>query len=296
MLRMRRLIDMIRMDRVTDDPVAMLWHYCLGQLVEWKPGSDTEVIWKGASHRGVQWLHKVEFPRKQKRYIFAPQFEIRYNQAFEEVIRACADLKREGRTWVSEDYIRGMCRLNEMGFAHSYEAWQDGKLVGGAFGLQLGSLVTCDSMFHRVSNASKAAYGQTLVHLQNRGFKIVDTNGVAKHQVNYGEEWMPQWQFEKLLYDCVRDPSPPALVEGRPYPKMPWEIRAMLPALRAARKVARRLPWHKPQPPMPPTTTPTTTPGAEAQQGSTQFQPPDDGAARPDGGSGTPPSQAATTV
>jgi leucyl/phenylalanyl-tRNA---protein transferase len=292
---MRRLIDMIRMDRVTDDPVAMLWHYCCGQLVEWVPGSDTEVHWESATHRGVQWLDKVEFPRKQKRYIFSPQFEIRYNQAFEEVLRACADLKREGRTWVSEAYIRGMCALNEMGFANSYEAWHDGKLVGGAFGLQLGSLVTCDSMFHRMSNASKAAYGQTLVHLQKRGFKIVDTNGVAKHQVNYGEEWMPKWQFEKLLYEWVREENPPSFIEGRPYPGLPWEIKAMLPAMRVARAAARRLPWRKAQAAMP-SESPETTQGAEAQQGSTESPPPGDGAARPDGGSGTPPSQTATTV
>lgn len=70
-----------------------------------------------------------------------------------------------------------------MGFAHSYEAWHEGKLAGGGFGVQLGALICCDSMFHRVSNASKAAYGQTLFHLQKRGFKIVDTNGVANYQV-----------------------------------------------------------------------------------------------------------------
>ena len=80
---------------VTDDPFAMLWHYCCGQLVEWVPGSDTQVHWEAATHRGVQWLHKVKYPRKQKRYIFSPLFEIRYNQSFEEVLRACADLAVE---------------------------------------------------------------------------------------------------------------------------------------------------------------------------------------------------------
>ena len=112
-----------------------------------------------------------------------------------------------------------------------------------SLGLQLGSLVTCDSMFHRMSNSSKAAYGQTLVHLQKRGFKVVDTNGVASHQVNYGEEWVPQWRYEGLILACLREA--PSLTDGRPCPRLPWEVRALVPALRPARVVVKRLPWRR---------------------------------------------------
>jgi len=136
-----------------------------------------------------------------------------------------------------------MVALHKLGFAHSFEAWNEGKLVGGAFGVQLGSMISCDSMFHRMSNASKAAYGQTLVHLQKRGFKVVDTNGVANHQVNYGEEWIPQWRYERLILECLRES--PSLTDGRPNPPLPWEVRALIPALRPARKVLNRLPFLK---------------------------------------------------
>ena len=240
---------MIVSSRVSPDPVSVLWHYIRGQMCDWVNGSNGPVCWRGMTHRGVQWLNKVEFPRKQKRYIFSPLFEIRYNTRFEEVIRACADLSREGKTWISEDYIQGMVALNRMGFAHSYEAWNEGKLVGGAFGVQLGSIITCDSMFHRLSNASKAAYGQTLVRLQQRGFRLVDTNGVASHMVNYGEEWMHHWQYQKLALECLRDA--PSLTDDRPCPALPWEIRAMLPMLKVARKAAKLLPRRK-KPPTPP--------------------------------------------
>jgi leucyl/phenylalanyl-tRNA--protein transferase len=212
-------------------------------MVNWVNGESGPVRWTTGSHRGVQYLDKVQFPRKQKRYIFAPQFEIRYDTAFEEVARGCADPSREGKTWVSEELIRGLTALHKMGFAHSYEAWQDGKLVGGGFGVQLGSMISCDSMFHRVSNASKAAYGQTLVHLQKRGFKLVDTNGVADHQVNYGEEWLARWQFERQMFECLKER--PSLTDNRPYPQLPWEIRTLLPMLNPARKVLRRTPWTK---------------------------------------------------
>src|SRR5215212_3530145 len=216
----RRLLDMIASGHVSADPVAVLFHYVRGQMVNWVNGKNGPVHWVAGTHRGVQWLNKVEFPRKQKRYIFSPLFEIRHDTAFEQVVRGCADasLHHDAETWLSEAYIQGLLKLHQMGFAHSYEAWNEGKLVGGGYGIQLGSMISCDSMFHTMSNASKAAYGQTLVHLQNRGFKIVDTNGVAKHLVNYGEEWMPKWQFEKLLYDSLRDPNPPSFIEGRPYP------------------------------------------------------------------------------
>ena len=243
---MRRFIEMIRSNRVGQDPVAVLFHYLRGQMVNWVDGNDGPVHWVAGSHRGLQFLDKVEFPRKQKRYIFSPQFEIRYDTAFEEVMKGCADRSRdaENKTWISGDYLRGMVALHRLGFAHSWEAWHDGKLVGGAFGVQLGSMISCDSMFHRMSNASKAAYGQTLVHLQKRGFRIVDTNGVAAHQVNYGEEWVPHWRFEQLILECLRES--PSLTDDRPCPPLPWEVRALLPALRPARVLVRRLPWRKP--------------------------------------------------
>lgn len=238
---MFRLIDMLRRSCFTDDPVVALWHYACGRMADWEEGRAGAVTWSARSHRGVQWLHKVEFPRKQKRYIFSPLFDIRYNTAFEEVIRACAEsgVRKDGRTWIVEGFIRAMINLNQLGFAHSYEAWHEGKLVGGAFGVQLGSMVTCDSMFYRMSNASKAAYGQTLVRLQQRGFRVVDTNGVAQHMVNYGEVWMPQPQFQKLIGECLNDA--PSLTDDRPYPKIPWEIRAYLPVLRGLRFARSKL-------------------------------------------------------
>ena len=260
---MPRLLDFFRRSKFSDDPVVTLFHYAAGRMADWANGSDGKVIWTNRTHRGVQWLNKVEFPRKQKRYIFAPQFEIRYNTAFEEVLRACAEsgIAKENKTWIVEGYIRGMVNLNKLGFAHSWEAWTDGKLVGGCFGVQLGSLMTCDSMFYRTSNASKAAYGQTLVRLQERGFKLVDTNGVAKHQVNYGEEWMPQWQYEQVMRQCMADR--PTLVEGVEYPAIPASVRRLLPLARLTTKIAGKL-RRQPAPTPPPATAPAQEGGESA--------------------------------
>jgi leucyl/phenylalanyl-tRNA--protein transferase len=223
---------------ITADPLDILWHYANGEMPFWINGNDGPVGWVRGTHRGVQQLDKIEIPKSQRRYVFSPKFEVRYNQAFEEVVRECADLKREGKTFLTQDLIRGYVALNKLGFAHSYEAWCDGKLAGGGFGLQLGSLLTVDSLFHRVSNAAKAAYGQTLMRMRERGFRIMDTNVVSAHSVNYGEEWMRMWEYEVILRQALRES--PALVEGRPYPGLPWQIRYRLPLARLMRKVTQR--------------------------------------------------------
>src|SRR5260221_2107876 len=93
-------------------------------------------------------------------------------------------------------------------------------------------------MFHRVSNASKAAYGQTLHQIRGRGFRLMDTNVVAKHMVNYGEEWMPMWEYEQTLRVALRET--PSLTDDRPYPALSWQIRYGLPVARLLRKVTRR--------------------------------------------------------
>jgi hypothetical protein len=117
-------------------------------------------------------------------------------------------------------------------------------------------------MFHTMSNASKAAYGQTLVHAQKRGFKLVDTNGVATHQVNYGEEWVPRWRFRELIAESMKDR--PSLTDDRPCPELPWEVKAMLPALRVTRKVTARLPWFKEKPTAAPAAQGESAPGEAA--------------------------------
>jgi leucyl/phenylalanyl-tRNA--protein transferase len=224
---------------ITSDPIDILYHYANAEMPFWLNGTDGPVGWVRGTHRGVQRLDKIEIPKSQKRYVLSPKFEIRYNTAFEEVVRACADLKREGKTFLTEELIRGYLALNRLGFAHSYEAWADGRLAGGGFGLQLGSLLTIDSMFHRVSNSSKAAYGQTLLRIKDRGFRLMDTNVVASHLVNYGEEWMPMWEYEKTLESCLKES--PSLTDDHRYPPLPWQLRYRLPLVRLVRKLSNRL-------------------------------------------------------
>lgn len=226
-------------DAVTSDPMDILWHYANGQMPFWLNGHDGPIGWVRGTHRGVQRLDRIQISKSQRRYVYTDKFEIRYDVSFEEVVRACADMKREGKTFLSEELIQGYCALNKLGFAHSYEAWCDGKLAGGGFGLQMGSMLTIDSLFYRVSNAAKAAYGQTLLRMRERGFRLMDTNVVSPHQVNYGEEWMRMWEYEAILRDCLKET--PSLTDALPCPAMPRQIRYGLKVTRLMRKFSSKL-------------------------------------------------------
>ena len=106
------------------------------------------------------------------------QFEIRVDTAFPDVVESCADPTRDGR-WITADVIAAYTRLHELGWAHSVEAWRDGELQGGLYGLCLGGLFAGESMFHRATDASKCA----LVSLAERVFAAGDLRQIGRSPV-----------------------------------------------------------------------------------------------------------------
>jgi leucyl/phenylalanyl-tRNA--protein transferase len=227
---------------VRPDPWHILWHYANGRMPDFLNKQDGPVGWVRWSHRGVQPLDQIRFPDSQKRYIFSKKFEIRFNTVFAEVIRACADVSRFGKTWITPQLIDGLIALNKMGYAHSFEAWTteaNPQLAGGVWGVQIGSFITASSMFHRIPNATKAAYGRTLLHLKERGFTMVDTGMVPEHLVNYGSRYVPAWEFEAQLRTLLAQPR--TIKEGLRPPMLPFKLSLALPMARAARGITRRL-------------------------------------------------------
>lgn len=229
----------MRLHPVSSNPRHILLHYALGDFVGYIGAEGSPTSWFREKHRGVHLLKTIAVPKGQRRYVFSPKFEIRYNTAFERVLMGCADPSRTGFTWIIPPLMKGYMQLHEMGFAHSFEAWLNGELVGGCFGVQIGGYISVESMYHKVSHASKAAYGQTLMRLKERGFALVDSNPVSDPSRNYGEEWIPQWRFEKLLQSAMR--LKPSLIDGIACPCLPRPVRLQLPLFRFARKVRDRL-------------------------------------------------------
>src|SRR5690349_24981966 len=109
----------------SDNPRHVLLQYALGRMPDWINGHSGAIGWIKRDHRGIQWLDKIQLPKKSQhlKYILQPKFTIKFDTAFDQVITACADLKREGKTWIGDEIASCYKALHRMGFAHSFEAW-----------------------------------------------------------------------------------------------------------------------------------------------------------------------------
>jgi leucyl/phenylalanyl-tRNA--protein transferase len=143
-------------------------------------------------------------PRSLRPVLRQRKFDIRADTAFNEVIRACAD-RTEG-TWISDEVIDVYSELHRRGYAHSVEAWQDRKLVGGLYGVTLGGAFFGESMFHRVPDASKVALVALMERLKERGFALVDTQWSTPHLLRFGAIEIPRREYLRRLEQALALP------------------------------------------------------------------------------------------
>lgn len=221
------------------DPADVLWHYLTGFFPCYLQDDGGPIGWLKFSHRAVQPLGQIHIGDKQKREVFAKKFELRIDAAFDETIERCADPSRDGGNWIYPEVRRVFKTLHRLGFAHSFETWEAGKLVGGWFGIQIGGFVTCESMFHDASNAGKAAYVRGLIHLRDRGFTFVDVNFLSDHLARWGARYIHQWRFEDMLRKAAFEPR--AVIDGAPALTLPLSLRAAFPIARVFYGIRRRI-------------------------------------------------------
>ncbi|MBL7975291.1 MAG: leucyl/phenylalanyl-tRNA--protein transferase [Candidatus Kapabacteria bacterium] len=134
--------------------------------------SDGTIYWHSPDPRAVIPLDSVRVSKSLRKTIAKNIFEIRFDCAFYDVICACCE---RSDTWINSDIIRAYTELHERGFAHSVESWIDGELVGGLYGVAIGGAYFGESMFSRVSDASKVAFVALTQHLLERGFTLLDS-------------------------------------------------------------------------------------------------------------------------
>jgi leucyl/phenylalanyl-tRNA--protein transferase len=133
---------------------------------------------------------------------------IRFDSAFEQVMRACAAPRKEGAgTWISEDIIRGYTALHRQGYAHSSEVWLEGQLVGGAYGISIGHMFYGESMFTRVTDASKVALAYLVHFLKHNGVRIIDCQQETSHLASLGAIPIPRKQFIAELRQSINAPQ-----------------------------------------------------------------------------------------
>jgi leucyl/phenylalanyl-tRNA--protein transferase len=133
-------------------------------------------------------------------------FTIKIDTAFEKVISNCSKTPRkdEDGTWITREMKNAYIRLHKAGYAHSAEAWLDGKLVGGLYGVALGKVFFGESMFHTITNASKVALYHLVKKLQSWDFKIIDAQVYTNHLESLGGELIPRRRYMQILEEAIQ--------------------------------------------------------------------------------------------
>ena len=159
---------------------------------------DTPILWYSPHERFVIRKGNLKISKSMRQVLRSKRFKVTYNQAFEQVIDQCARIVREGQqgTWILPEMKAAYISLHEHGYAHSVEVWEQDQLVGGLYGVKVGNVFGGESMFSKVSNASKVA----LISLaEDFGISLIDCQVHSAHLENMGATLIPQEEFLAII-------------------------------------------------------------------------------------------------
>jgi leucyl/phenylalanyl-tRNA---protein transferase len=169
------------------------------------PSEGLPLLWFSPDPRFVLEPRHAHVSRSLRKTIRKGEFEVRFDSAFTETIRRCAGKTRPGQrgTWITNDLIHGYDRLHRLGYAHSIEAWSDGQLVGGLYGVGMGRVFFWESLFSDRPDASKVAFATLLAHLIHWDFRLVDCQVHTEHLERFGATGWPRRKFLQELREAV---------------------------------------------------------------------------------------------
>jgi leucyl/phenylalanyl-tRNA--protein transferase len=167
------------------------------------------ILWHSPDPRCVLPVDRLHVGRSLRRVMARGTYDIRYDTAFERVIRACQKTPRPGQegTWITEEMARAYVVLHRMGYAHSIEAWLEGELTGGLYGVSLGRVFFGESMFAWKPNASKVALVRLAERVARWGFPFIDAQVPTPHTVAMGAQQWPRSKFIEVLRRALRHPT-----------------------------------------------------------------------------------------
>ena len=159
------------------------------------------ITWWSPNPRMVLFLDELVVTKSMRNILNRNTFKVTFNQNFREVISNCQQIKRDGQngTWITNDMIEAYCNLHELGIAKSVEVWKDDQIVGGLYGIDLGHIFCGESMFSKVSNASKVAFIKLVRQLQQENYKLLDCQVYNEHLESLGCREIPREDFMHIL-------------------------------------------------------------------------------------------------
>jgi len=168
-------------------------------------GDEGYYYWYAPDPRFVLFPKELKVHKSMRNILNRDVFTFSFDSSFEQVMRACAEAPREGQdgSWISDDFIEAYTQLHHMGVAHSVEVWQEGELVGGLYGIALGNVFYGESMFARVSNASKAGFITMVQALEKQGYQLIDCQQETAHLASLGARGISRELFMEYLNQNV---------------------------------------------------------------------------------------------
>jgi len=170
---------------------------------------DQPILWWSPDPRLILDLEDFKVSRSLRKTLKKEVFQVTFDHAFEEVIRACASVPREAQngTWITDEMREAYVNLHGLGYAHSVESWFGGKLAGGLYGVSLGKCFFGESMFHLKTDASKVALATLVEKLKSWEFHFIDSQMTTEHMLRLGAKELPRRIFLKRLQLALRYPT-----------------------------------------------------------------------------------------
>jgi len=183
-------------------PARLLEAYRHG-IFPWYEGDH--ILWWCPDPRFVLFPEELKIARSMKPLLNREAFSFTTNSAFADVIRQCKNSHRPGQdgTWITDEVEKAYIKLHELGYAHSAEVWKDGSLAGGLYGIRLGKVFFGESMFSKVSNASRYAFIQYTEQLKQEGVSLIDCQVHTDYLESLGARMIPGKEFDRLLQNLV---------------------------------------------------------------------------------------------
>lgn len=183
----------------------LLKAYASGVFPMAESADDPEVFWVRPEARGIIPLDAFHVPRSLRKTVRREPFDIRIDDDFAGVIDACAEVRDERRTtWINAPIREAYIDLNRIGHAHSVEAWHEGRLAGGLYGVTLGRAFFGESMFSRQTDASKVCLVHLVQRLRDRAFVLLDTQFTTEHLKHFGAIDVPRRKYETMLEQALQ--------------------------------------------------------------------------------------------